>query len=94
MLSRRARADTECVTATFICANAQTYPFEPERFDLIVSGFGVMVPRRIGRGTREREARRARRRRAANDRLARSGGQPVHDRRLGVATSVLPLPER
>jgi hypothetical protein len=44
---RRARADTEGVTATFICANAQTYPFEPESFDLIVSRFGVMVLRRI-----------------------------------------------
>ena len=30
------------MTATFICANAQTYPFEPESFDLIVSRFGVM----------------------------------------------------
>lgn len=40
---RRGRADTEGVTATFICANAQTYPFEPESFDLIVSRFGVMV---------------------------------------------------
>ena len=48
----------------------------------------------FGRGTRELAARRARRRRAANDRLARSRGQPVHDRRLGAATSVLPLPER
>jgi ubiquinone/menaquinone biosynthesis C-methylase UbiE len=28
------------VTATFIGANAQTYPFEQESFDLIVSRFG------------------------------------------------------
>jgi hypothetical protein len=33
------------VTATFICANAQTYPFAGN-FDLIVSRFGVMVLRR------------------------------------------------
>jgi hypothetical protein len=30
---------------------------------------------------------------ATNDRRPRTGGQPVHDRRLGAATSV-PLPER
>ena len=38
----RARADREGVAATFICADAQTYPFEPGSFDLIVSRFGVM----------------------------------------------------
>jgi Methyltransferase domain len=34
-LSAARKADTEGVTATFMCANAQTYPFEPESFGLI-----------------------------------------------------------
>jgi SAM-dependent methyltransferase len=38
----RARAGRDGVAATFICADAQTYPFEPASFDLIVSRFGVM----------------------------------------------------
>jgi SAM-dependent methyltransferase len=38
----RARAERERTPATFICANAQTYSFEPATFDLIVSRFGVM----------------------------------------------------
>src|SRR4029079_9384441 len=38
----RARAEGERTQATFICANAQTYAFEPATFDLIVSRFGVM----------------------------------------------------
>ncbi|QLC26812.1 class I SAM-dependent methyltransferase [Parasphingopyxis algicola] len=38
----RARADTEAVPADFICADAQTHPFEPGRFDRVVSRFGVM----------------------------------------------------
>jgi ubiquinone/menaquinone biosynthesis C-methylase UbiE len=38
----RARAEREGVPAEFISANAQVYPFEPARFDLIISRFGVM----------------------------------------------------
>jgi SAM-dependent methyltransferase len=38
----RARADGEDVAVSFICADAQTYPFGPGSFDLIVSRFGVM----------------------------------------------------
>jgi SAM-dependent methyltransferase len=38
----RARAEREHIAATFICANAQTHPFEDQMFDLIVSRFGVM----------------------------------------------------
>jgi ubiquinone/menaquinone biosynthesis C-methylase UbiE len=38
----RARAERERAPATFICANAQTYAFEPATFDLIVSRFGIM----------------------------------------------------
>ncbi len=38
----RARARRDNTPATFICANAQVYPFEPARFDLIISRFGVM----------------------------------------------------
>jgi hypothetical protein len=37
MLSAARAGDTEGVTATLICANAQTYAFEPESFDRIVS---------------------------------------------------------
>jgi ubiquinone/menaquinone biosynthesis C-methylase UbiE len=73
MLSAARAGRHRGVTATFIGANAQTYPFEPESFDLIVSRFGVMVLAGFGRGTREPAARRAQRRRAANDRRARSG---------------------
>jgi len=38
----RARAERECVPASFICANAQTHAFEPASFDMIISRFGVM----------------------------------------------------
>ena len=38
----RTRAERTHTPATFICANAQTYAFEPATFDLIVSRFGVM----------------------------------------------------
>ena len=38
----RARAEREGAAATFVCADAQRYVFEPERFDLIMSRFGVM----------------------------------------------------
>jgi SAM-dependent methyltransferase len=38
----RARAAQEGSTASFICADAQTHPFEPAMFDLIISRFGVM----------------------------------------------------
>jgi SAM-dependent methyltransferase len=38
----KARAAREGASADFICANAQAYPFEPARFDLIISRFGVM----------------------------------------------------
>ena len=38
----RARADGEDVAVSFVCADAQTYPFGPGSFDLIVSRFGVM----------------------------------------------------
>lgn len=38
----RARADREGAPASFICADAQTHAFEPARFDMIVSRFGVM----------------------------------------------------
>jgi hypothetical protein len=44
MLSAARAGDTEGVTATLICANAQTYAFEPESFDLIVSRFGTGEP--------------------------------------------------
>lgn len=38
----RARAGWEGVSADFILADAQTHRFEPDRFDRIVSRFGVM----------------------------------------------------
>jgi SAM-dependent methyltransferase len=38
----RSRAREERTPPTFICADAQVYPFEPASFDLIVSRFGVM----------------------------------------------------
>ena len=42
LAAARARAAREGVPAAFICADAQTYGFEPARVDLIVSRFGVM----------------------------------------------------
>jgi ubiquinone/menaquinone biosynthesis C-methylase UbiE len=38
----RVRAAREGGSAEFLCGNAQMYPFEPARFDLIISRFGVM----------------------------------------------------
>src|SRR5580658_462539 len=38
----RARAAQEGTLAQFIRADAQTYDFEAERFDMIISRFGVM----------------------------------------------------
>lgn len=38
----RARGEREEAHASFICASAQTYPFERGSFDMIVSRFGVM----------------------------------------------------
>ena len=38
----RMRAEREGVSAQFICADAQTYAFEPASFDTIISRFGVM----------------------------------------------------
>jgi len=38
----RTRAEREGTPATFICADAQTHPFEPASFDRIISRFGVM----------------------------------------------------
>ena len=38
----RERAAREAVAATFICADAQRYAFEPDSIDLVVSRFGVM----------------------------------------------------
>jgi SAM-dependent methyltransferase len=38
----RARAAHDDSTATFICADAQTCPFEPASFDMMISRFGVM----------------------------------------------------
>jgi SAM-dependent methyltransferase len=38
----RLRAEGEGSQAVFICADAQTYAFEPASFDMIVSRFGVM----------------------------------------------------
>jgi SAM-dependent methyltransferase len=38
----RSRAEREGTPATFIGANAQDYAFEPARFDVIISRFGVM----------------------------------------------------
>ena len=42
IVSARARAGQEDTPAEFIRGNAQDYPFEPERFDMIISRFGVM----------------------------------------------------
>ena len=38
----RARAKSAALPATFICADAQDYAFEPASFDTIISRFGVM----------------------------------------------------
>src|SRR5687767_3075342 len=38
----RSRAAREGTTASFICADAQTFPFQRATFDLIISRFGVM----------------------------------------------------
>lgn len=38
----RARAEAERAPATFVCADAQAYAFEPASFDLVISRFGVM----------------------------------------------------
>lgn len=38
----RTRAEREGTAATFICADAQTYAFEPASFDRFISRFGVM----------------------------------------------------
>jgi SAM-dependent methyltransferase len=38
----RERARQEGLDVTFICADAQTHAFEAERFDLVISRFGVM----------------------------------------------------
>ena len=38
----RARAEREGSPASFVCADAATYAFEPAGFDLIMSRFGVM----------------------------------------------------
>jgi hypothetical protein len=42
LAAARARAERERVRATFIHADAGTYPFEPASFDAIMSRFGVM----------------------------------------------------
>jgi SAM-dependent methyltransferase len=38
----RARAERERVPASFICADAQDYAFQPGKFDMVISRFGVM----------------------------------------------------
>lgn len=38
----KTRAQQTGSAAEFICADAQTYPFEPARFDLVISRLGVM----------------------------------------------------
>jgi SAM-dependent methyltransferase len=38
----RARAEREGSSVRFICANAQIFPFDPQRVDMIISRFGVM----------------------------------------------------
>jgi SAM-dependent methyltransferase len=42
LATARARAAREAANATFICADAQSYAFEPATFDRIISRFGVM----------------------------------------------------
>ena len=38
----RARAERDGVTASFVCSDAQTYPFASASVDMIISRFGVM----------------------------------------------------
>jgi len=38
----RARAERAHIRASFVCANAQQYAFDPASFDMIISRFGVM----------------------------------------------------
>ena len=38
----RTRAEGQDVPASFVCTDAQIYPFEPAKFDMIMSRFGVM----------------------------------------------------
>lgn len=38
----RARAERDGASANFICADAQTYAFDPATVDLIISRFGIM----------------------------------------------------
>ena len=40
--SARNRAERDGYAITFVCANAETYAFEPAQFDTIMSRFGVM----------------------------------------------------
>jgi ubiquinone/menaquinone biosynthesis C-methylase UbiE len=42
LATARLRAEREGVPASFICGDAQRYPFEDESFDAIISRFGVM----------------------------------------------------
>jgi SAM-dependent methyltransferase len=42
LAAARSRAERERTPATFIRADAQTYPFEPSSFDAVMSRFGVM----------------------------------------------------
>lgn len=42
LATARARAQREGAPATFICADAQSYAFEPASFDMFISRFGVM----------------------------------------------------
>lgn len=42
LATARARAERLSVPATFLCADAQTYAFEPASFEMIISRFGVM----------------------------------------------------
>ena len=42
LAAARRRAEHEGATITFLCANAETYPFVSQQFDAIISRFGVM----------------------------------------------------
>jgi ubiquinone/menaquinone biosynthesis C-methylase UbiE len=42
IVTARARAASASAPPAFICADAQAYAFEPARFDMIISRFGVM----------------------------------------------------
>ena len=42
LAAARKRAEDEGATIKFLCANAETYPFESQQFDAIISRFGVM----------------------------------------------------